>query len=259
MKTKLIISALTLSLLTSTLSTDVMANENADEHAMGKYEEQRVGTGIGMFIGTVLGGPIGLVVAGYIGNKVGESEGEGEELVTMQKTVTDTHQELARVKAEQTQQNRLAQQRMQAMQQQYVDRQIQYEQQMAVMHSRTVMEKSLDVSLQFRTGSSDIESVYQQQLVELAKVMKNLKQYSLDLSGYADRQGEEKFNQALSQSRADAVKNFLVGQGIDASRISTKAYGESLPLENEQTAQSDFFDRRVMMKLSPGTSAVAKN
>ncbi|NQZ08637.1 MAG: hypothetical protein HRT35_15900, partial [Algicola sp.] len=119
MKTKLIISALTLSLLTSTVSA------NADEHAMGKYEEQRVGTGIGMFIGTVLGGPVGLIVAGYIGNKVGESEGEGEELVTMQQNVDDTHQELARVKADHAQQNRLAQQRINAMQQQYVDRQIQ--------------------------------------------------------------------------------------------------------------------------------------
>ncbi|MCJ8274434.1 MAG: OmpA family protein [Psychrosphaera sp.] len=89
--------------------------------------------------------------------------------------------------------------------------------------------------------------------------MKNLKQYSLDLSGYADRQGEEKFNQTLSQSRADAVKNFLVSQGIDSARIATKAFGESQPLNNVQTVQSDFFDRRVMMKLSPGTSAVAKN
>lgn len=249
--TKLAISALTLSLFTSTVS--------ANEHAMGKYEEQRVGTGLGMFIGTVVAGPLGAVVAGYIGNKMGESEGEGQELVQLQQNVSEAHQELARVKAEQAQQLQLAQQRIQAMQQQYVDRQVQYEQQMAAMHKRTAMEKSLAVSLQFRTGSSEIEPVYQKQLVELAKVMKDLNQYSLDLSGYADRQGEEKYNQTLSQSRAEAVKQFLVSQGIDSGRIATKAFGESQPLQTQQTAQSDFFDRRVMMKLTPNASAVAKN
>jgi sortase system peptidoglycan-associated protein len=250
-KSKFIISALTVSLFTSAA--------NADEPAFGKYEEQRVGTGIGMFIGTVLAGPVGLVVAGYIGNKVGESEGEGDELVQLNQTVNDSQNELARVKAEQAQQLQLSKQRITAMQQQYVDRQMQYEKQMAAMHKRTAMEKSLAVSLQFRTGSSDIETVYQAQLIDLAKAMQNMQQYSLDLSGYADRQGEEAYNQTLSKSRADAVKAFLVSQGVDASRISTNAYGESKPLDAKQTYQSDFFDRRVMLKLTPTGASVAKN
>jgi sortase system peptidoglycan-associated protein len=251
MKSKLIISALALSLFANT----AIANDSA----FGKYEEERVGTGLGMFIGAALGGPIGAVVAGYIGNKIGESQGEGDELAQMHDVVSQRDQQLAQVRAEQAQQQLLAKQRIVALEQQYVDRQIKYEQQMAAMHKRTAMEKLLAVTLQFRTGSSNIEPVYQHQLAELAKAIKNLQDYTLDLSGYADRQGEEQFNQTLSQNRADAVKTFMVNQGINGNRITTKAYGETQPLQAKQTSQADFFDRRVMLKLAPAVESVASN
>ena len=234
-------------------------NQLDDGHFVGKYEQERVGTGLGMFIGAVAGGPIGMVVAGFVGNKIGESQGEGEELVYLQDEMGRTQEQLAKVKAEHAQQLQLANQRLEAMQQQYVQRQLQYEKQMAAMHNASMADKALAVSLQFRTGSSELEPQYKTQLIEMAKVMKDMRQYSLDLSGYADRQGEEKFNQVLSQQRADAVKAFLVSQGIDAKRITTKGYGESQPLQAKQTTQSDFFDRRVLMKLNPTNQAVAKN
>ena len=233
-------------------------NQLADDHFAGKYEQQRVGTGLGMFIGAVAGGPIGMVVAGFVGNKIGQSQGEGEELAYLQDEMGKSQAQLAQVKAQHQQQLQLAQQRLEAMEQQYVQRQMAYEQQMAAMHNASLIDKALAVSLQFRTGSSEIEPQYKIQLIEMAKVMKDMRQFSLDLSGFADRRGEEKFNQALSQQRADAVKAFLVSQGIDAQRISTKGYGESQPLQAQQSAQSDFFDRRVLMKLNPNNQAVAK-
>lgn len=252
MKTKIIATALTLSL----------AATSANAGSFGKYEEQRVGTGLGIFIGTAIAGPVGAVVAGYIGNKVGESEGEGKELAQLHQTVEQTQTELAGLKSQKQQKDQalmLAQQKIQALEQQFVERQMQYEQQMAAMHKRSEMENALAVSMQFRTGSAEIEPVYQEQLKELAQTMKNMTQYSLDLSGYADRQGEEQFNYQLSKNRANAVKAFLISQGIDPTRISTKAFGETQPLQAEQTAQSDFFDRRVLLKLSPNSESVAKN
>lgn len=233
-------------------------NQLEDGHFAGKYEQERVGTGLGMFIGAVAAGPVGLVVAGFIGNQIGEAQGEGEELVYLQGEMGRTKAQMAKAKAQHEQQLQLANQRVEAMQQQYVQRQLQYEKQMAAMHNASMVDKALAVSLQFRTGSSELEPQYKTQLMEMAKVMKDMRQYSLDLSGYADRQGEEKFNQQLSQHRADAVKAFLVSQGIDGNRISTKGYGESQPLQTTQTAQSDFFDRRVLMKLNPNNQAVAK-
>ena len=53
----------------------------------------------------------------------------------------------------------------------------------------------------------------------------------LSLSAYADERGEEKYNQALSELRAQRVKAFLVSQGISADKISTSANGEENPLD----------------------------
>lgn len=252
MKTKIIATALTLALATASVS----AQEDKG-NAWGKYEEQNVGTGWGVIIGTALGGPLGAVVGGYIGNTIGEAEGQDNEIAQLNSKVQNSENALAQIKANKDQQLIAAQQKIAALEQQYVERQMQYEKQMTAMHQRTAVENALAVSMQFRTGSAEIEAVYQKQLMELAQTMKSMTQYSLDLSGYADRQGEEKFNYQLSKDRANAVKAFLISQGIDPTRISTKAYGETQPLQAKQSLQSDFFDRRVLLKLSPASESVA--
>lgn len=258
MNTKLAASALSLSIAFS-LFNPAFATEQAIEEGREVYAEQNAGVGIGFILGAAVGGPIGAIAASLIGNNVGESIGEGkadkQEIAALRSSLAASNTEIANAKHQQ----RLSQQRLYAVQQQFVDKQLQYEQQMAMMAQRIATDKSLEVSLQFRTGSSDIEPVYQQQLIELAKTMQQMQQYGLDLSGYADRQGEEKYNQQLSLQRANKVKEFLIRQGIDASRIATAAYGESQPLQATQTLQSDFFDRRVMLKLSPKSQSVASN
>lgn len=50
------------------------------------------------------------------------------------------------------------------------------------------------------------------------------------LTGHADRIGTDEYNQKLSQRRADAVKAYLVGQGVEDKRIETAAKGESEPV-----------------------------
>ena len=50
------------------------------------------------------------------------------------------------------------------------------------------------------------------------------------VTGHADRIGSDAYNQKLSQRRADAVKDYLVGQGVEANRIETDAKGESQPV-----------------------------
>jgi len=53
----------------------------------------------------------------------------------------------------------------------------------------------------------------------------------LSLGAYADERGEDKYNRALSELRAQHVKGFLVSQGIAADKISTSANGEENPLD----------------------------
>jgi len=50
------------------------------------------------------------------------------------------------------------------------------------------------------------------------------------VTGHADRIGTDAYNQKLSQRRADAVKDYLVGQGVEDKRIETAAKGESEPV-----------------------------
>lgn len=50
------------------------------------------------------------------------------------------------------------------------------------------------------------------------------------VSGYADRIGSEKYNQKLSERRADAVKAYIVDQGVDTSRVETVGKGEADPV-----------------------------
>jgi OOP family OmpA-OmpF porin len=65
-------------------------------------------------------------------------------------------------------------------------------------------------------------------------VVSKMKQYPqvevVLVTGHADRIGTDAYNMALSQRRADAVKEYLVAQGVDKSRIETAAKGEAEPV-----------------------------
>jgi len=82
----------------------------------------------------------------------------------------------------------------------------------------------------------------QEQVLE--QLANNFKQYiqllpdaHLILEGRADRRGSVAYNMALSQRRADRVKNFLVGQGVNASNIETKAFGKSEQMDTATVKQ----------------------
>jgi outer membrane protein OmpA-like peptidoglycan-associated protein len=75
----------------------------------------------------------------------------------------------------------------------------------------------------------------QETLTNLANGFKQYLEYDpnakLSLSAYADERGEDKYNQALSELRAQRVKDFLVSEGIPADKIDTSARGEENPLD----------------------------
>ena len=75
----------------------------------------------------------------------------------------------------------------------------------------------------------------QEALTNLAAGFKQYLEYDADaklsLGAYADERGPNKYNQALSELRAQRVKEFLVSQGIAADKIDTSAYGEENPLD----------------------------
>ena len=65
---------------------------------------------------------------------------------------------------------------------------------------------------------------------------------------FADSRGDKGYNKALSEQRAEAVKNYLVANGkIDASRVSAELMGEAMLVASNATAAGRQENRRVVI------------
>ncbi len=69
------------------------------------------------------------------------------------------------------------------------------------------------------------------------------------LSGHTDSEGDSYQNMILSQARTEVVKRYMINQGIEASRIQTVAYGETMPLENNLFETGMKLNRRVEINI----------
>ena len=67
----------------------------------------------------------------------------------------------------------------------------------------------------------------------------------IDVIGHTDSDGSEEYNQALSIRRANAVKDFMVSEGIDASIIDVSGKGELSPIADNRTREGRALNRRV--------------
>lgn len=84
---------------------------------------------------------------------------------------------------------------------------------------------------------------------EISRISPILNQYNqtqIEVGGHTDMQGSEQYNQQLSQRRADAVKNALMQQGVNPSRIRAVGYGESRPISSDHA-----MNRRVEITIVP--------
>jgi outer membrane protein OmpA-like peptidoglycan-associated protein len=85
--------------------------------------------------------------------------------------------------------------------------------------------------LYFNTGSSAVTARFGRALMKHVRYLKENTDKSVTIEGHADRSGSVDSNQALSERRADAVKNFLVNKGVNSDRIRTVGYGEEKPVD----------------------------
>lgn len=84
--------------------------------------------------------------------------------------------------------------------------------------------------------------------VELNKVVDFLEHnptVEIEIGGHTDSKGSDEYNNNLSQGRSQAVVDYIAKQGIDVSRLTAKGYGESVPIDTNDTPEGQANNRRV--------------
>lgn len=104
-------------------------------------------------------------------------------------------------------------------------------------------------NLEFETGKDIIKEASLPSLTELANVLKKKSTWGLQISGHTDNVGDDQKNMILSKKRAEAVKNFMISQGIDAARLNVLYFGETMPIATNDTPEGRQKNRRVEMKI----------
>jgi outer membrane protein OmpA-like peptidoglycan-associated protein len=80
---------------------------------------------------------------------------------------------------------------------------------------------------------------------EIYALMKDHPELKFSVEGHTDSDGEDTFNQTLSEERAKTVVDKLVSMGISADRLSSKGLGETMPITSNGTAEGKAENRRV--------------
>ena len=97
----------------------------------------------------------------------------------------------------------------------------------------------------FNTGESELLPDSYPELKRLVKILKENPSMTIKLLGHTDNVGTSKDNLILSNERAEAVKNYIIGLGIDGNRITTKGFGFSKPVSTNKTEEGRALNRRV--------------
>lgn len=105
----------------------------------------------------------------------------------------------------------------------------------------------LEEKVLFDTGKSEIKAGAANALNQVvASIEQRYGKNQIQVMGFADSRGDKDFNKELSESRAEAVKNWLTTNGkIDAGRLSVEPMGEAMPAASNATAAGRQENRRV--------------
>lgn len=108
-----------------------------------------------------------------------------------------------------------------------------------------------NAAIHFKSGSAIIDEGNDDLLARLAELARACPG-KLTVQGHTDSQGEAADNQVLSLARAMAVRDALASRGIEADRMVAKGFGESQPVENNDTSTGRAKNRRIAITIEEG-------
>lgn len=104
----------------------------------------------------------------------------------------------------------------------------------------------LTVRVNFDTDKANIRKADIGELQKAIAFVKKYPGYNISVEGHTDNVGKDKYNQALSERRAAAVKKYIVENGAaKADKIKPVGYGKTRPIADNKTAEGKFKNRRV--------------
>jgi peptidoglycan-associated lipoprotein len=104
----------------------------------------------------------------------------------------------------------------------------------------------------FDYDQSDIRGDMQDVMSRKAAALRANPNVTMRIEGHADERGSVEYNLALSLRRANAVRQYLTGAGLDASRFEVAAFGEEQPLETGQSEEAYARNRRAAFQITRG-------
>jgi len=97
----------------------------------------------------------------------------------------------------------------------------------------------------FHSDKADLTTESTQILNEVAYTLSNCAELQIEISAHTDSVGAESYNQGLSERRARSVVEYLNTRGLSRSRFTATAFGESDPIDSNDTAEGRARNRRV--------------
>ena len=104
---------------------------------------------------------------------------------------------------------------------------------------------NFDSGILFDVNSSNLRAAAQGNLRDLTQSLEDYEGTDVLVVGHTDSTGDADYNQSLSERRADAARNHLVGTGLESDRVTAMGMGETEPVETNDTDAGRQANRRV--------------